>query len=175
MGSNQLLRRRLVMARHATDPEPAGGTHLTFLAAARRAAAIALALVLLVSGCRAGDGENDEFDRALIAAPMVGDLYAAELTYFSDASFENEAKVYGLLEVRAVDQGMVTLVTENAGSASERVPREEIRGRMRGIEFDDSEQIDISLAELLQAYEAGKIFAVQRGVDVAGSNDSRQP
>ncbi len=125
-------------------------------------AMVGLALWVTVSGCKPVDDTGAETDRMLMGAPVAGDIYAAELTFFSEASFENEAKVYGLIKVLAVDEAKVTVVTENAGSASDSMSREEIRGEMRDIEFDDSEQIEIDRTELVKAHQAGKIFAVRR-------------
>lgn len=126
-----------------------------------RATFVAL-LLMLVSGCNPGSETEADADRALIGAPAVGDIYAAELTYFSEASFEDEDKIFGLMKVMAVDEDKVTVVTENAGSESDSVPREEIQGDMEGIEFDASERIELAHPELLKAHETGKIFAVRR-------------
>lgn len=134
-------------------------------------AVVASALLATVSGCNPVDDTSAESDRRLMGAPVAGDIYAAELTYFSEASFENEAKVYGLIKVLAVDEAKVTVVTENAGSAIDSVSREEIRGEMRDIEFDDSEQIEIDHTELVKAHQAGKIFAVRRPSPSARSSE----
>ena len=54
------------------------------------------------------------------------------------------------------------VITENAASDNQGVPRKEILGDMSGITFDESERIDIVHDELVKAYESGDIFAVRR-------------
>jgi hypothetical protein len=123
---------------------------------------LALLLVGVVLAACADSASDDAKERALIDAPAVGDLYAAELTYFSEADFEGQARVYGLMKVVDVDEGSVTVITENAASADEAVPIEEMDGPLEHIEFDPNEQIDIPHTRLLEAHGAGKILAVRR-------------
>jgi hypothetical protein len=115
-------------------------------------------------GCRQDDvgAHGPAAERELLESPRAGDLYAAELTYFSEASFEERPVVYGLMKVLAVEGEEITLITENAGSDSADVPTREIRGDLAGIEFDESERIIISLQDLQNAQSLGKVFAVRR-------------
>ncbi|HSX63707.1 MAG TPA: hypothetical protein VLF15_03175 [Pseudoxanthomonas sp.] len=121
-------------------------------------------LSLAMGGCgsQESNGEGGETERKLLQSPAVGDLYAAELTYFSEASFEDQPSAYGLMKVIAVDADEVTVITENAASDNKTVPSRDIRGDLANIEFDDSERIVIARGELVRAQEAGKIFAVRR-------------
>lgn len=127
-----------------------------------RVVAWLLLTLIMLAGC-SRDAANDPRRQAkLIDAPMVGDHYAAELTYFSDADFEARERVFGLMKVMAVDGDDVTLVTENAGSTDRDVAIADLQGDLAEIDFDDSERILIGKDDLLAAHAAGKIFAVRR-------------
>ena len=121
-----------------------------------------MALLLVLAACTPGSGSRSEADAALIRAPAVGDVYAADLTYFSEASFEDQPRVYGLLKVIAVDAGKITVITESAASDSEAAARKDLLGSLEDIDFDATERIEIVDAQLEKAYESGKIFAVRR-------------
>ena len=124
-------------------------------------AAVAVTFVLVCS-CSDDSGKMRDADRALIDVPAIGDVYAAELTHFSSASFEDQQAVYGLMKVVAVEPDKIVVITENAASDNKGVPRKEILGDMSDIAFDESERIDIVHDELVKAYESGDIFAVRR-------------
>lgn len=118
--------------------------------------------VLLLAACQRGDA-----DKALIEAPAVGDVYAAELSAFSDYEFTDEDNkpidpAYGLLKVVAADADGVVVITENAASAEKSVARSDIRGDLSTIEFDESEQIRIGKADLVKAHTDGLIYMVKR-------------
>lgn len=118
--------------------------------------------VLLLAACQRGDA-----DKALIEAPAVGDVYAAELSAFSDYEFTDEDNkpidpAYGLLKVVAADTDGVVVITENAASAEKSVARTDIRGDLSTIEFDESEQIRIGKADLVKAHTDGLIYVVKR-------------
>ncbi|WP_101927244.1 hypothetical protein [Luteimonas rhizosphaerae] len=123
---------------------------------------LALFATLAVAGCKAGPE-----DRTLLEAPVVGDLYAAQLSEFSDYGFTDEsgkdlAPAYGLMRVTAVDEANVVVITENAASGEQAVSRQDIAGDMANIEFDDSEQIEIARTDLVQAWDDKLIYAVKR-------------
>lgn len=132
-----------------------------------------LAGVLVAAGC-GGDGGRDaaagdaaaaadDPELALIAAPKVDDLYAAELSAFSTASFEDrEGKLYGLLKVVEADGAKVVVITENAASEEPKVASQDILGDLSNIEFDEEERIDIVLPELRKAWDDGRIYEVRR-------------
>ncbi len=123
---------------------------------------MSLFFIAALTGCGQEGNARRDADRALIDVPAVGDLYAAELTRFSTADFEDADTVYGLMKVVAVEPGKVTVITEDAGSEDKAVPRQELLGDLSHIAFDESERIDIVHSELARAYEAGEIFAVRR-------------
>ena len=123
---------------------------------------MSLLSIAALTGCGQEGNARRDADRALIDVPAVGDLYAAELTRFSTADFEDADTVYGLMKVVAVEPGKVTVITEDAGSEDKAVPRQELLGDLSHIAFDESERIDIVHSELARAYEAGEIFAVRR-------------
>lgn len=118
--------------------------------------------VLLLAACQRGDA-----DQALLDAPAVGDVYAAQLSEFSDYEFTDEDEVpidpaYGLMKVVSADATGVVVITENAASAEKSVSRSDIRGDLADIEFDESEQIAIGKADLAKAHADGLIFAMKR-------------
>lgn len=121
---------------------------------------ILMALVLVACGRDAASGQQQE--QTLLQAPAVGDHYAAELTYFSDADFEQSGRAFGLMRVIAVEGDEVTLVTENGGSTDERAALEALAGDGGKASFDDNERIILRKSDLLDAYEAGKILGVRR-------------
>lgn len=121
-----------------------------------------MALLVALAACTPGDGSRSDADAALIKAPAVGDVYAADLTYFSEASFEDQPRVYGLIKVISVDAGKITVITESAASDSEAAARKDLLGPLEEIEFDATERIEIVDTQLEKAYESGKIFAVRR-------------
>ncbi|MDR7193692.1 hypothetical protein [Luteimonas terrae] len=118
--------------------------------------------VMLLAACQGGDA-----DKALLETPAVGDLYAAELSAFSDYEFtdENEKPIdpaYGLMKVVSADAAGVVVITENAAAADKSVSRSDIKGDLSTIEFDESEQIQIAKADLIQAHADGLIYVVKR-------------
>jgi|GEM_PF-863031 len=125
-------------------------------------ALLVLSGVMLLAACQRGDA-----DKALLEAPAVGDLYAAQLSAFSDYEFTDEnAKpidpAYGLMKVISADTAGVVVITENAASADKSVSRSDIKGDLSTIEFDESEQIQIGKADLTQAHADGLIYVVKR-------------
>lgn len=125
----------------------------------------ALLVLLALTGCgdREGARGGGDAELALISAPRVGDVYAAELSAFSTADFEEvEGKLYGLMKVVDVNAERVVVVTENAAAESPKVSRQDILGDMSDIEFDEEERIDIVLPQLRQAWDDGRIYEVRR-------------
>ena len=102
----------------------------------------------------------------ILANPQVGDLYAAELSAFSQASFnegsDSMAKAYGMMKVVAVDDTNVTVITENAAWAESGGAIEELGGDLATITWDESERIDIPRATLAQLVTDGKILRTRR-------------
>ncbi|MCD9006270.1 hypothetical protein LDO31_08485 [Luteimonas sp. XNQY3] len=123
---------------------------------------LVLSGVVLLAACQRGDA-----DKALLEAPAVGDLYAAQLSAFSDYEFTDEDEkpidpAYGLMQVVAADTAGVVVITENAASADKSVSRSDIKSDLSTIEFDESEQIRISRPDLIQAHADGLIYMVKR-------------
>jgi len=118
--------------------------------------------VMLLAACQRGEADN-----ALIAAPAVGDLYAAELSAFSDYEFTDDDNTpidpaYGLLKVISASAAGVVVITENSAASEKSVARTDIRGDLSTIEFDESEQIEIAQADLVKAHADGLIYVVKR-------------
>ncbi|KLI98981.1 hypothetical protein WQ56_13490 [Luteimonas sp. FCS-9] len=124
-------------------------------------ALLVLSAAFLLAACQRG-----EADLALLQAPEVGDLYAAELSAFSDYEFTDDKQVaidpaYGLMKVVAVEGDGVVVVTENAALGTRDRARSDIKDTS-DIAFDDSERISISKADLAKAYEDDLIYVVRR-------------
>ena len=118
--------------------------------------------VMLLAACQRGDA-----DKALLEAPAVGDIYAAQLSAFSDYEFTDDTQkpidpAYGLMKVVSADTAGVVVITENAASAEKSVSQSDIKGDLSTIEFDESEQIQIGKADLIKAHADGLIYAVKR-------------
>ena len=118
--------------------------------------------VMLLAACQRGDA-----DKALLEAPAVGDIYAAQLSAFSDYEFTDDAQkpidpAYGLMKVVSADTAGVVVITENAASAEKSVSQSDIKGDLSTIEFDESEQIQIGKADLIKAHADGLIYVVKR-------------
>jgi len=125
-------------------------------------ALLVLSGVMLLAACQRGDA-----DKALLEAPAVGDIYAAQLSEFSDYKFTDDDQkpidpAYGLMKVVAADTAGVVVVTENAASADKSLSRSDIDGDLSTIVFDDSEQIRIGQADLIKAHTDGLIYKVKR-------------
>lgn len=121
-----------------------------------------LLAAIMMSGCGRDFASDQRRQAALLQSPAVGDYYAAELTYFSDADFEQSERAFGLMKVIAVEGDEITLVTENAGSTDRGVALDDLEGDIAAIGFDGSERIVIGKGDLLDAHAAGKIFGVRR-------------
>jgi hypothetical protein len=129
---------------------------------------LALAAATL-AGCKQSERAQavENADVAIIESPKVGDLYAAELSTFSAATFNDgdeasSAKIYGLMKVIEVDSKKIVLITENAGAETPMLSKQDIKGDLSDIEFDEEEKIDVVRTELRKAYDSGKIYAVRR-------------
>ncbi len=101
----------------------------------------------------------------LFADPKVGDLYAAELTHFSGADFEQTDKdeqTFGLMKAIKVEPDTITAITENASWPKKQGAINDLRGDLAGIEWDDSEKIVIKRAEIPQLVADGKLIEARR-------------
>ena len=118
-------------------------------------------LAVLLAACTSSETD------ALIAAPAVGDVYAAQLSAFSEFPFHDaDAQpidpAYGLMQVVEADVAGVVVITENAASADPRQARRALRADLAEIAFDDSERIRIAGPALRQAHVDGRIAAARR-------------
>lgn len=103
----------------------------------------------------------------LLANPMVGDLYASELTAFSAASFSAQrgdpmAKAYGLLKVVEVQPDRVFVITETGAWDNANGTRNELQGDLADITWDDAERIPILRADFARLLSEGKIISTRR-------------
>ncbi len=136
---------------------------IAFLAALLACAALA--------GCKpgtAGPGGAEAPQAAkvelepVLADPKVGDLYAAELSHFSGASFEDAEEIYGLMKVVQVSPDQITLNTETAGWPKPKGAINDLRGDLAGIEWDEEEKIQIRRNELAGLVAEKKILETRR-------------
>lgn len=128
----------------------------------RGAFLFALLVAVAAGGCHSESASVQKEEVRLLQSPAVGDCYAAELTYFSDADFEQRTHTFGLMKVVAVDGDEITLITENGGVTDRRVALDQLAGSTADTSFDDTERIILRKADLLRAHQAGKVFGVRR-------------
>ncbi len=101
----------------------------------------------------------------VLAAPQVGDVYAAELTHFSGVDFSGPATgeaAYGLMRVIAVDDERITLNTETGAWPKPRGAINELRGDQAEINWDEDEKIEVYRRELPQLVADGRILEARR-------------
>ncbi|MDR1075123.1 MAG: hypothetical protein LBL59_02125 [Xanthomonadaceae bacterium] len=130
-------------------------------------------LVVMPTVCLAAGQTQQAQDvtgtRALLANPRVGDLYAAELTAFSGVNFnagdegqEQMNAAYGLLKVIKVDHDTVTVITEMSAWPNPQGARNDLRGDLQDITWDQDEEIPLYRAELPSFHNDGKIVEARR-------------
>lgn len=101
----------------------------------------------------------------VLAAPQVGDVYAAELTHFSGVDFAGTGTgeaAYGLMRVIAVDDERITLNTENSAWPKARGAINELRGDQAEINWDEDEKIEVYRRELPELVAEGRILEARR-------------
>lgn len=116
------------------------------------------------SGEPTAAGAAAELDPVL-AAPRVGDVYAAELTHFSGVDFAGTGTgeaAYGLMRVIAVDDERITLNTENSAWPKARGAINELRGDQADITWDEQEKIEVYRRELPELVAEGRILEARR-------------
>jgi len=99
----------------------------------------------------------------IFANPQWGDVYAAELTYFSawDFGAEGEAR-YGLMRIVAVTPDRITLNTEDSAWPHPRGAINDMRGDLSDIDWDENENIEIYRNELSHLVAEKKILDARR-------------
>jgi len=106
-------------------------------------------------------GELDE----IFANPQWGDVYAAELTYFSAYDFGNEDPSdarYGLMRIVDVHPDRITLNTEDSARLNARGAINGMRGDLAGVVWDEDEKIEIYRNELPHLVADKKILDARR-------------
>ncbi len=100
----------------------------------------------------------------LFAAPEVGDLYAGKLNQFSGVDFNvDEGKdAYGLMKVVEVHPDRVVVVTENSAWDNPRGARNDLRGDLKDITWDEEEKITIKRDELGKLKANGSLLEARR-------------
>ena len=101
----------------------------------------------------------------VLAAPQVGDVYAAELTHFSGVDFAGTGTgeaAYGLMRVIAVDDERITLNTETGAWPKPRGAINELRGDQAEINWDEDEKIEVYRRELPELVAEGRILEARR-------------
>lgn len=83
-----------------------------------------------------------------LADPRVGDLYAARLNAFSVDNFGSENDVFGLLKVVDVQPDKIVVITETSGWENGRGARNDLRGDLKDITWDEEERITLMRNEL---------------------------
>ncbi len=119
---------------------------------------------------------------ANLANPQVGDVWAAELSHFSRASFGvppvngQPGKAFGLMKVIRVTPSAVIAITEQGAWPEQRKSGslDDLHGDFHDIRWDNSEEITINRSEFAALVAANQILETRRGapVDAASSGGS---
>ena len=129
---------------------------------------------VLLGGCDAatsvgGEAGQEEAAVALdpyLAAPVIGDLWAAKLDEFSDYGFGQDGDgvgaAYGLLKVIEVDDSSVTVITETGAWPNAAGTLGELQGDLAAISWDETETIAIDRADLANLVEQEHILETRR-------------
>ncbi len=111
-------------------------------------------LLALVAGC------SSKHDGDLLAAPKVGDLYASELSHFTE--FENNERAYGLMKVVGVTDDAITVATDSTAWPAPSGANNDLRGDLSGVKWDMKGTIRIARPELPELYRQDRIFGLRR-------------
>lgn len=102
----------------------------------------------------------------ILANPQVGDLYAAKLTAFSAASFNDDNKsagdAFGLMKVVAVEDNKVIVITEDAAWPEPRGAKNELHGDLKTITWDENERIPIKRSDFADLVAKGDLLDFRR-------------
>lgn len=138
-----------------------------------RAFACLAALLVATAGCSGttsgpstGTAAPARLTDPVLLEPRPGDLYAAELSYFSGAEFSDRSgpdeRTYGLMKVIDVGPEQVTAITEDAGWPKPRGAVNDLRGDQSDITWDDEEKIRILRSEYAKLLADGRIVETRR-------------
>lgn len=144
----------------------------------RLTVAVATACIATLSACggggdtattetKTGEAAAPALD-PILANPQVGDLYAAELTHFSRANFNQASSggaqpvSYGLLKVVDVNPTQITVITEMGAWPQQDGALNDLAGDHANISWDESERIPINRADLARLVADGKILRTRR-------------
>lgn len=103
----------------------------------------------------------------ILANPQVGDLYAAKLTAFSAASFDDDnnksaGDAFGLMKVVAVEDNKVIVITEDAAWPEPRGAKNELHGDLKTITWDENERIPIKRSDFADLVAKGDLLDFRR-------------
>jgi len=99
----------------------------------------------------------------IFADPQTGDLYAAELTYFSGYDFgEEDVPMFGLMRVVQVHPDRITLNTNTNAWSKARGAINDLRGNLSNVEWDEDENIEVYRNELPHLIAEKKILDARR-------------
>lgn len=112
---------------------------------------------------------------ALLAAPAIGDVWAADLDHFSAATFNTEGRAFGLVKVVAVTDTQVTIITEMGAYPEQAGAITDLASDMSSITWDESERIPVNRADFAALMEGGRIIRTRRmgaggAASTAGAN-----
>lgn len=100
----------------------------------------------------------------LLSAPEVGDLYAGKLNQFSGIDFDVEEgkDAYGLMKVVEVHPDRVVVITETSAWDNPRGARNDLRGDLKDITWDEEEKITLKRDELGKLKANGSLIEARR-------------
>jgi len=102
--------------------------------------------------------------KPIFADPKPGDLYSADLVYFSIYWDTDKDVVFGMMRVDEVHPDRLVVITEKQGWDNPKQAMKELRsGDLSQVEWDEHEQIEIYRSELPQLLADEKILDARRG------------
>ena len=116
--------------------------------------------VAAASGASLSDAGSD----LLLSAPEVGDLYAAKLSQLSVSGFNVDERkdAHGLMKVVEVHPDCLVAITENAAWDNPKGARNDLRGDLEDITWDETEKITLNRTELGKLKANGSLLEARR-------------
>lgn len=110
-----------------------------------------------------------------LAAPQVGDIWAANLDHFSAAEFtfgnnDNGQDAYGLVKIVDVTDTQVTIITETGAKPEQQTAIDALNGDLATVQWDESERIPINRADFEALVSAQRILRTRRGGAATSTN-----
>ncbi len=113
---------------------------------------------------------------ANLTNPQAGDIWAANLDFFSAADFNipGDGDAYGLVRIVDVNAEQVTIITENGAAPTPESAASRLDDYLGGVSWDEQEQIRVNRADFAEPVSNRRILGTTRpsGAGAAASASS---